>query len=45
MYRTLPTTLSLELRVQRYDNFFETTKFSEKFFFERLTRASYTYYI
>ena len=33
MYRTLPTTLSLELRVQRYDNFLKPPNFRRSFFF------------
>ena len=32
MYRTLPTTLSLELRVQRYDNFLKPPNFRRSFF-------------
>ena len=32
MYRTLPTTLSLELRVQRYDNFLKPPNFRRVFF-------------
>ena len=31
--------------MQRYNNFFESTKYPEKFFFESIARASYTYYI
>ena len=44
VHRTLPTTLSLELRMQRYDNFLNPPNFRRSFFFERLARASYTYY-
>ena len=33
MYRTLPTTLSLELRMQRYDNFLNPPNFRRSFFF------------
>lgn len=32
MYRTLPTTLSLELRMQRYDNFLNPPNFRRSFF-------------
>lgn len=32
MYRTLPTTLSLELRVQRYDNFLKPPNLRRSFF-------------
>lgn len=45
VYRTLPTTLSLRLRMQRYDNFLNPPNFRRSFFFELLARASYTYYI
>ena len=33
MYRTLPTTLSLELRMQSYDNFLNPPNFRRSFFF------------
>ena len=45
MYRTLPTTLSLELRMQRYDNFLNPPNFRRSFFFKSLVSASDTYYI
>ncbi len=44
MYRTLPTTLSLELRMQRYDNFLNPPNFRRSFF-ESLIPVSGTYYI
>ena len=34
MYRTLPTTLSLELRMQSYDNFLNPPNFRRSFFWE-----------
>lgn len=36
VHRTLPTTLSLELRMQRYNNFLNPPNFRRSFFFESL---------
>ena len=42
MYRTLPTTLSLELRMQRYDNFLNPPNFRRSFFFREPQPLSLT---